>query len=351
MNKKTVKKTIFSAWISCSDFVYNTVEALPTTLLFIAVTIPVFLFWALLVRKQAPLHLPALFSQDPMIHTLSSWFNLAQDPFSLPASFLVIGVHTINIALFLYLARPYLSKLMTLWVCWYAGIHPSHLSWFGKLEYFPQVLECTLILLSVIAAKFICAKTLSPTYRLIALSVAILCWAPINIWLGSAILTLAAAFFWPLPTNQCVLLFFSYLIAQLSVVLSNISIPVIAILLNIRRTFVALFGIEWIPSSHQWLRYAFLLFWASSLIGLVAHTTKRRQAGLLLLAVMIYLLPQVFIKIHPAFVYPALPAFMATLGLLYENTGEADVRSVIKSLIIPIFASFFFNVVAILILT
>ncbi len=350
MNKKTVKKTFLRAWIQCSDFVYNSVEALPVTLLFIAATVPVFLFWTLLVQKQPPLHLPAIFSQDQILLTVSSWFNLAQDPLSLPASFLVIGIHTLNIALFLYIARPYLSKLMVLWVCWYSGIHPSHLSWFGKVEYFPQVLECTLVLLSIIAAKFICTKTPSSTYRLIALSVAILCWTPINIWLGSAILTLAAAYFWPLPTNQCCLLFLTYLIAQLTVVLSNISISVVATLLNINDTFVALLGLEWIPSSHQWLRYAFLLFWASSLIGLIAHTTKRRQAGLLLLAVITYLLPQIFIKIHPAFIYTSLPAFMATLGLLYENTGEADVRSVIKSLIIPIYASFFFNVVAILLL-
>lgn len=350
MNKKIVKKNILQAWIRGSDFVYNAVETLPLTLHFIVAIAPVFLFWAFLAQKKAPYHLAAIFSQDQIMLTLSSWFNLTQDPFSLPASFLVIGVHTLNIALFWYLARPYLSKLMVLWVCWYTGIHPSHLSWFGKLEYFPQVFECTLVFLSIIAAKFICKKTTSPTLRLIALTVAILCWTPINIWLGSAIITLAATYFWPLPTHQCSLLFISYLIAQLTVVLANLSISVTAILINIRRTFVGLLGLEWIPSSQQWLRYVFLLFWASSLVGLFLHTTKRRQVGLLVLAMTTYLLPQVFIQIHPAFIYTALPGFMATLGLLYENTGEADVRSVIKSLIIPIFASFFFNVAAILLL-
>jgi hypothetical protein len=116
----------------------------------------------------------------------------------------------------------------------------------------------------------------------------------------------------------------------------------------LRRALVSLFGLNWIPGSIPWLRYGFLLFWAASLIGLFMHTTKRRQAGLLIVAVAASLLPQIFFNIHPAYLYTALPAFIAALGMLYENTGEADMRSVIKSLIIPIYASFIFNVGAIL---
>jgi hypothetical protein len=349
MHKTTVKKTLLKAWLSCSDFFYTTVETLPSIIFTLVATLPIFIFWLLMVYKKPINHLPAIFYQDQLIQKASSWFNLAQDPTSLPASFLIFGLHTINISLFLYLARPYLSKLMLLWASWYIGIHPSHQLWLGKLEYLPYLLECMLALVTIIAIKKICTTSVIPLKRFFVISLILILWLPINIWFGAACAVLAAAYFWPLPTSQLTLLMSSYLIAQLITIMQSFAaVNTTAIFFNLRQTLVALFGLNWIPSSQQWLRYGFLIFWGASLIGLFLHTTKRRQAGLLVLAITAYLGPQVFIKIHPAYVYTALPAFITSLGLLYENTGEADMRSAIKSLIVPIYASFLFNVVMIL---
>ena len=348
MNKKTAKKSLFHAWITSSNFFYNTVEACPAPIFSILAILPIFIFWALLMYKRQPSHIATLFLQDPILIKLSMWLNIANNHTALPASFLFIGLHTLNVGIFLYLARPYLSKLMMLWACWYVGIHPSHLSWFGKLEFLPHLIECTLLLATISIAQAVCRHTNSALYRLGLLSIIGCCWAPINIWLGLASVTLASAYFWHLETTQCSMLFFSYAAAQLCAILTSPSIGTIAVLTNLRRALVSLFGLNWIPGSIPWLRYGFLLFWAASLIGLFLHTTKRRQAGLLILAVVTSLLPQIFIKMHASFIYTSLPAFIAALGILYENTGEADVRSVIKSLIIPIYASFLFNVAAIL---
>jgi hypothetical protein len=237
---------------------------------------------------------------------------------------------------------------MMLWTCWYIGIHPSHQTWLGQLEYLPYLIETTLALSTVIAIKKLCTRYTTTLPRLIAIGLIACLWAPINVWLGIACSTLAAAYFWPLPTAYLTVLMSSYTLTQLVVAVYNLTLSGAEIFFNARRMLVALFGLGWIPSSQQWLRYCFLAFWLASLVGLFMHTTKRRQAGLLLLAIGAYLLPQIFIKMHPAFVYSALPAFIVSLGLLYENTGDADVRSAIKSLIIPIYASFLFNVVMIL---
>lgn len=348
MQKTTAKKTLLKAWLSFSDFFYTTVEALPSTIFTLVATLPILIFWLLMVYKKPINHLPAIFYQDQLIQTASSWFNLPQDPTSLPASFLIFGLHTINISLFLYLARPYLSKLMLLWACWYIGIHPSHQLWLGKIEYLPYLLECMMGLITIISIKKICSTNPIPLKRFFLIALMLGLWLPINIWFGAACTTLAAAYFWPLPTTQLTILMSSYAIAQLITIVQGFAINATAFFLNLRQTLVALFGLGWIPNSQQWLRYCFLIFWAASLIGLFLHTTKRRQAGLLLLAITAYLVPQIFIKMYPAYVYITLPAFIASLGLLYENTGEADMRSVIKSLIIPIYASFLFNVVMIL---
>lgn len=351
MNKKNIKKSLLHVWLASSNLFYNTVEACPSPIFGTLALLPIFIFWALLMYKQQPSHITALFLQDPIVSTLGGWFNLAQNPTSLSVSFLFIGLHTCNVGIFLYLARPYLSKLMTLWACWYVGIHPSHLSWFGRLEHLPHILECSLLLITVSIARAICHSTTSLAYRFGVLGIIGCCWAPVNMWLGLASITLSAAYFWPVETKQCSALFFSYATAQLCAILTSPSIGIINVLTNLRRALISLFGLNWIPGSHQWLRYGFLLFWAVSLVGLFLHTTKRRQAGLLIVAVTASLFPQIFILIHPAFVYTALPAFIAALGILYENTGEADMRSVIKSLIIPIYASFLFNVAAILLHT
>lgn len=348
MNNKTFKNAILRAWITSSNFLYATVESLPTQIFVFVATLPVLIFWILLSIKNPINHLPAILHQDSLIQFLSSQFNLAQHQTSLPASILLFCIHTLNIAIFSYLARPYLSKLMCLWACWYIGIHPSHMSWLGRLDYIPMVFECTLMLGSLLLLKIIYSKTKSPTTRVVSACIITALWAPINIWLGAACVVLFAAYLWPLELHHLGLLLASYLSSQTVTVLSSFSIGTTAILLNIRRMLVALFGIGWIPASHQWLRYCFLIFWTGSLIGLFLHTTKRRQAGLLLLATTTLLLPQIFIKMHPSYVYIALPAFITTLGLLYENTGQADIRNVIKSLIIPIYASFIFNVIMIL---
>jgi hypothetical protein len=349
MNNKTFKNVALRAWLTCSNFLYATVESLPTHIFALVATLPVLIFWVLLLIKKPINHLPAVLHQDWLVQFFSSQLNLAQHQTSLPASFLIFSLHTLNIGLFLYLARPHLSKLMCLWACWYIGIHPSHMSWLGRLDYIPVVFECTLVLSSMIVLKKIFEVSHNPTVRLLSACVLTALWFPVNIWLGAACITLFAVYLWPLNMSHLALLLASYLSTQLVTVLSSLSIGTTVILHNIRRMLVALFGIGWIPGSQQWLRYCFLLFWAASLIGLFMHTTKRRQAGLLLLATATYLLPQIFIQMHPAYVYTTLPAFITTLGLLYENTGEADVRSVIKSLIIPIYASFLFNVIMILI--
>ena len=349
MNKENFKKTLLRSWIACSDFFYNKVEGLSGPTFLVLATIPVFLFWGVLLYRQPVSHLVASFYQEPILQVLSTWFNLSQHPGSLPATFLVISLHTFNLALFVMLARPYLSKLMLLWATWYIGIHPSHLSWFGRLEYFSYILECTFLLSSVALAKYICTHVSSGWTRIALLAIVCAAWFPLNLWLGTAGITLTAAYFWPLTTPHCLLLFISYATTQITAIVTFLTLPLTQVFINLRRMLVALFGLGWIPSSQQWLRYGFLLFWSASLVGLFLHTTKRREAALLLAAVGTYVIPQLFISIHPAFVYIALPAFIAALGLLYENTGEADVRSVIKSLIIPIYASFLFNVIAMLI--
>lgn len=349
MNKKIIQKRLFRSWLTLSNFFYNIVEACPARIFSVLAVLPIFIFWALLIHKQQPSQLAALFSHDPIITLLSGWYDFANNTTAFNPGFLLIGLHTLNVGIFLYLVRPYLSKLMALWACWYVGIHPSHLSWLGRIEYLPYIVECTMILSTISAVRTVFQHTTNPFYRLCFISMISCCWAPINIWLGLACTTLASTYFWPLDTKQCTILFFSYAMAQFCAIFASPLIGSTVILTNLRRGLVSLFGLNWIPGSTPWLRYGFLLFWTISLIGLFLHTTKRRLAGLLILSVATSLIPQIFIKIHPAFVYTALPAFIGALGILYENTGESDVRSVIKSLIIPVYASFLFNVDAILI--
>lgn len=344
-----MEKKLFRSWLGLSNFFYTIVEACPRPIFSVLAVLPIFIFWTLLIYKQQPSQLAALFSHDPIITILSSWYDFANNTTTLNPGFLLITLHTFNVGIFLYLIRPYLSKLMTLWACWYVGIHPSHLSWLGRIEYLPYIVECTMILNTISAVRRVFQHTTNPFYRLFFISIIACCWIPINIWLGLACVTLASTYFWPLETTQCTILFFSYAIAQFCAIFASPWIGGVAVLTNLRRGLVSLFGLNWIPGSIAWLRYGFLLFWTISLIGLFLHTTKRRSAGLLILAVSTSLLPQIFIKMHPAFVYTALPAFIAALGILYENTGESDVQNVIKSLIIPIYASFLFNVGAILI--
>lgn len=350
MNKKNIKRKIFRTWLTLSDLVYNQVESLPKKIFIGLAITPIFLFWFTFLSHHAYSMQPLAFFDKTL--NLESAFLVNFIKFASPVQILIgiVTLHSLTILIFLLLAHSYLSKLVLLWGCWYAGVHPSLFPWFGKPEFIPHLIEGFLFFASIKGILLIHQMQQAFPRKILLAGLITIPWFFVNPWLGVIV-----TFFTHLHAMQqkfnLITLIGAYGLLQTFVAIFISQPNLLQALHNVYKAIIDIFGLTWIPTNRYILQAGFLIFWIGSLIGMFLHTNKKRQAALLLVVSTAYAVPLFLHHAHPVNLYLVIPVFVAMLGILYENTGSNNIKSVIKSLILPIYASFFFNLIAMLIKT